>query len=328
MKILKSLGASAVLACIAATGPAVAAGANYTLVKTINLPGGKGGHGDWVAYDGATKMVWLSQSPDHNVVVIDTGTNTIARVLPGIASGNVVEFSPQYAFVSDADGNNVAVFDKRTLARVATLEGGGKTPDGMIYDAASNRLFVTYDDSNNIAVFEAAPPFAKHDSIALQPEKAKDGPDVPALVNGKILQPDDNLVDVIDTQTGKLVAVWKPAVKGDTKPIVFDVKSGHLFMGTTDKVMLVLDPATGAQIGKIPLRGSVDETTIDADARRAFVGDKAGVVEVIDLDTAKIVGTIPSERNAHTLTVDPTTHRVYNYRGDSNAVDVFQPNPG
>lgn len=49
----------------------------YTLLKTINLPGTVGGHGDIVAYDADTHSMWVAQSPDNNVVVIDTATNSV-----------------------------------------------------------------------------------------------------------------------------------------------------------------------------------------------------------------------------------------------------------
>ena len=305
--------------------PAVAAESGYKLLKTIDLPGDKGGHGDYVVFDPDTSTVWVAQSPDHQVVVIDAKTNTVKGVIPGIANGNLVTTTPKYAFLNDADSTTVTVVDKRTLKPVGTFVVQGKTPDGMVYDAKTGQMYVTADDTNDVTAVKATPPFAPVAHFGLQPDKPKDGPDVGTLAAGRIYQPVDNVVDVIDPAANKVVSVWKPDVKGDVKPMVYDSKTKHLFMGTTDKKMLIVDASDGRQIASIPLKGSVDQISIDPGQRRAFIGDKAGVVEVVDLDTNKIVDTIPSEKNMHTLAVDTKTHNVYVYRNQSNKVDVFSP---
>jgi DNA-binding beta-propeller fold protein YncE len=303
------------------------ADSNYKLFKTIDLPGAKGGHGDWVSFDAASDTIWLAQSPDHNVVVIDAKKKAVKGVIPGIANGNGIALTAKYAFLADGDGNTVTVVDKWNLKPVATLKPEGKTPDGIVFVTKTAMVYVTSDDGNDITVFKATPPFAEAAHIQLQPDHPKDGPDVPAYVasRNRVFQPDDAVVNVIDATTNKVETVWKPDVKGDAKPMVYDAKTGHLFMGTTDKKMLVLDADSGDLVATIPLKGSVDETAIDEAARRAYVGDKAGAIEVIDLDKNAVVDWLRSEKNVHTLAVDTKTHDIYVYRNQSNKVDVFHP---
>ena len=302
-----------------------AAESGYSLVKTISLPGNKAGPGDWVSFDPQTDTVWLSQSPDHNVVVIDASTKTVKGVVPGIKDGNGIAVTPQFAFVADAGSNNVVVVDNKSLKIVATLKPRGKTPDGVAYDWNADRVFVTCDDSNDMSVFSGKPPFAQVARIALEPNPDKDGPDVPTYVGAKdrLYQPVHNVIDVIDPATNAITIIWRPEVKGDIKPAVYDSRTNHLLMGTTDHKMLMLDADSGAVVAWIPLAGSVDETAIDETVRRAYAGDKAGNIEVIDLDTNRVVDILPSEKNVHTVAVNTTTHEVYVYRGESNRVDVF-----
>ena len=302
------------------------AGSNYKLIKTIDLPGSKGGHGDWVTYDSPSKTVWLAQSPDNNVVVIDTTSMTVKGTVSGVANGNGIAITPDYAFVADPDNNLLVVIDKNTLKTVASLKPQGKTPDGVVYDPDTDQVYVTCDDSNDTTVFSAKSPFAQVAHIQLQPNPDKDGPDVAVYVGAKkkIYQPVHNVIDVIDPATNTVTDVWKPDVKHDVKPLVYDSKTNHLFVGTTDKKMLVLDADTGALVASFALKGSVDETAIDEGARRAYVGDKAGSIEVVDLDANKVIDFLPSEKNVHTLAVDTDTHNVYVYRNASNKVDVFQ----
>lgn len=86
LSLAAALSAACILPAAAQTG--------YKLVKAIDLPGSKGGHGDWVTFDPRTNTVWLSQSPDHNVVVINTRANTVQGVIPGIENGNGIAVGP------------------------------------------------------------------------------------------------------------------------------------------------------------------------------------------------------------------------------------------
>lgn len=309
--------------------PAIAASSGYKLIKTIDLPGNQGGHGDWTTFDPATETVWLSQSPDHNVVVLDAHTMTVKHVIPGIKDGNGNAVTPAYAFLSDNGGDVTVVVDKKTFERVATLHPQGKGPNGTVFDPKTNTVLVT-TDSDDATVFSAQKPFAALGHFRLQPDPAKDGPDVGLYVPSldRVYQPVDNVVDVVDLNTRTVAQVLKPGIEGSAKPIVYDSKTDRFILGTTDMKMLVLDGKTGNVVSSIPVSGKVDETVIDEAARRAYVGDKAGKVEVIDLDQDKVVDTLPSEPNVHTLAVDTKTHRIFVYRNESNKVDVFEPMSG
>ena len=309
--------------------PAAAAPSDYKLVKTIDLPGSKGGHGDWTTFDPATGTVWLSQSPDHNVVVIDARSMSVAHVIAGIEDGNGIALTPDYAFLSDNGSNAVIVVDKKTFEKVATLKVEGKGPNGAVFVPEGVAVLIT-TDSDDATMLSAQKPFKALGSFKLKPNPAKNGPDVglyvPALK--RVYQPVDNVVDVIDPDARSVADVWKPGIEGSAKPLVYDAKTNHFLLGTTDKKMLVLDAGSGKVVASIPVAGVVDETVIDEAARRAFVGDKAGMIEVIDLDQDKVVATIPSEKNVHTLAVDTTSHRVFVYRNESNKVDVYEPAAG
>ena len=317
-----ALPIAALLCC---AGSAAWSQGEYKLVKTIDLPGDKGGHGDWATFDAQTRTVWLAQSPDHNVVVIDAATNAVKGIIPGIADGNGIALSPTLAFLSDNKNDVTVVTDKSTFKKVAELKPVGKGRNGPTYVPVTDTVYVS-TDSDDMTAFSAKPPFAQTAHFRLSPDPSKGGPDVALYVPSKdrVYQPNETAVDVIDPHTHAVVSVWRFDIKGSVKPIVYDEKTNRFILGTTDKKMLLLDGDSGKVLGAIPVKGAVDETVIDAGARRAFVGDKAGIIEVIDLDSAKVVDTLPSETNVHSLAVDPGSHSVYVYRNVSNKVDVFE----
>jgi DNA-binding beta-propeller fold protein YncE len=320
----------AVLVFVGAIGLTTASWANaqsqYRLVKTIDLPG-KGGHGDWVTFDSDTHTAWIVQSPDHNIVVIDADQLTVKGVIGGIEDGNGIAVSDKYAFVADATANKLIVVDKNSLKQVASVDTGGKKSDGVTIDTHTGYVYVANDDSNTETVFEGEAPFKRIGSIDLRPQPAKDGPDVNLYVPGldRIYQPVDNVVDVIDPNSRKVVDVWDFKLKKAAKPMVYDSQDKHLIIGSRDKKILLVEP-NGTLAASIPFDGGdIDEIAVDVASRRLFLGDKSGSAEVIDLDSKQVVDHLKTEKNSHTLAVDPKTHRVFVYLDSSNKVDVFEP---
>lgn len=305
--------------------PVIAHSASYKLVKTIDLPGSIGGHGDWTIYNPQTDMVWLSQSPDHAIVVIDTRSNTVVHAIPNVQNSNGIDFAGNYAFAADADSNNIVVVDQTSFNKVATLTPSGKEPDSVNFLAKENRIYVSTGDGQ-ATEFSVTQPFAAEQSFHLKPDPVKDGPDIAVYVSSKdeIFQPVDNVVDVIDAKTNRIVDVWNIGLKDSAKATAYDSKTDHLIVGSGEKKIVVLDASNGHVVTEVSVPGAVDATVVDVSARRAYVGDKSGVVDVIDLDTNKLVDSLPSEKGMHTLAVDTKTHAVYVYRNQSNKVDVFE----
>jgi DNA-binding beta-propeller fold protein YncE len=299
---------------------------HYKLVKTIDLPG-KGGHGDWVVFDPATDLIWLAQSPDHDVVVIDAKTHAVKAVIGGIEDANGIALSGQYAFIADQAANRLVVVDKQDFKQVASVDSGGKAPDGVAFDPRRDAVFVGNDDSNTETVFSGTPPFGRIADIALKPAHAKHGPDVNLYVDAtdRIYQPVDNVVDVIDPDTRTVADVWDFHLHKDAKPMVYDSEAKHLIIGSRDGKMLIVD-TSGKLLASIPFDGGkIDQTAIDVGARRAFLGDKSGSLEVIDLDTNQVIDHLPAEKDTHTLAVDTKNHQVFVYLGKSNVVRVYAP---
>lgn len=301
----------------------------YTLKTTIQLPGTQGGHGDTVEYDADTATMWVVQSPDNNVVVIDPQTNTVKATIPNIGNGNAVAFSAQYAFVSDVTNSTIDVIDKHTYKEVAVIPQANTTPDSVVYIPSTNQILVASDDNNTETFINASGSFAQTAVLTLQPNPSPDGPDLAVYVASKdlVYQPDGGVMDVINPHTHNIVATWNLLSTGDAKSPVYDPETNHLIVGTTKNELLVVDADSGNIIKTISVPGSVDEGSIDVNARLAYFGDKSGVADVVNLDTNQLVGGLPAEKNMHTLGVDPTTTDVYVYENYRNTVDVYAPDP-
>jgi YVTN family beta-propeller protein len=295
----------------------------------ISLPG-KGGHGDVVAYDPAEKAMYIAQSPDNNVIVVNTVTQQIEKVIPNMPSSNGIAVGPKYIYVANANSNSVAVIEKGTWNVVATVSSGGKTPDAIYYDGSDNKVFVANDDTNNMAVINATT-FKLETTFPLLPKNATSGPDLGVLVADKhqLYQADDNYIDVIDTRSDKLVKQLKtnlPSSKA-TKDMIYDPSTRTVWVGTTGNEVITLNVDT-EQMTSVATASGMDQIAWDPASKMLFTGSKNGTIEVIDMTTKKSIGAVPTESGFHTLDVDTDTHVVYAYYNDSNKIVLFQENMG
>ena len=313
-----------------AAPPAPAPGPTVTLTtqKTITLPG-VGGHGDVVVADPSAHAVYIAQSPDNNVVVIDTNTNTVKNVIPNVATANGIAFNDSYVFVAEAPTNAVAVIAKSSWKVVATVPSGGKTPDALYYDSKDSSVFVANDDSNNMEAFAATAPFAVQGTLALQPSPAKTGPDLGtySAAEDRIYQADDNDVVVIDAKTRtiqKVIAL--PLTNGAAAKDMYYEQAHHLlWIATSGPQVLAVDPDTGAVVATVKTASGADQVAVDSDRGLLFLGEgKAGAMGVIDLATRQAIGNPKTEPDFHTVDHLPGTDLVYAYLNTSNTIAVDQ----
>jgi YVTN family beta-propeller protein len=309
----------------ATTAKAPAPKVNVTTQQTIALPG-VGGHGDEVVVDPGAHAAYVAQSPDNNLVVINTTSNAVEAVVPQIASGNGIAFSDSYVFATEADSGAVAVIDKPTWKVIATVSSGGKTPDAIYYDPQENSVFVSNDDSNNMQQFAATAPFAIQGTLNLDPAQAKTGPDLGtyASADDTIYQSDDNRIDVIDAKTRTIKKVFTPlSADATTKDIYYDQAHHLLWVGTSDPKVLAIDPDTGNVVYTVKTASGMDQLSADSDDGLLFLGEsKAGVMGVVDLATHQNIADVKTESGFHTEGYLPSAHLVYTYLNQSNKIAI------
>jgi DNA-binding beta-propeller fold protein YncE len=298
---------------------------NITTQKTIALPG-VGGHGDEVVVDPGAHFAYVAQSPDNNLVVINTTANSVEAVVPQIASGNGIAFSDSYVFVAEADAGVVAVIAKPSWKVIATVPSGGKTPDAVYHDPHQNSIFVTNDDSNNMEQFSATAPFAIEGTLTLDPAHVKTGPDLGtyASADDKIYQSDDNHVDVIDAKTRTIQKVFTPlSADATAKDMYYDQAHHLLWVGTSDPKVLAIDPNSGKVVYTVKTASGMDQLAADTDDGLLFLGEsKAGVMGVVNLATHENIADVKTESGFHTEGYLPGAHLAYAYLNQSNKIQI------
>jgi LPXTG-motif cell wall-anchored protein len=310
---------------------AMAQSRSFTLVKTIALPG-TGGHGDWVDFDPSNGLVYVALH-QSGVAVVDPAAGKVVADVEPVAGPNGIAHDGQYVYAAAGDSNELVVISKSDWKIVNRVKTKGTTPDGVWVDAGHGTLLVASDDNNWIEVYNGGAYPKLITTWPLQPSSPKSGPDVGVLVPDKnaLYQPDDALVERLDLGSGKVLAsvdTGVPLTKlGGTKNMVYDPATNRLWVGTTAKKVLVLNPDDLKVVGSAPAHGGIDQMAFDPGLRLiyAFEGSANGF-DAYDADTLKPVAYVNTgSGNTHTGTVDPATHRVFAYEGDANLLAVYTP---
>ena len=114
---------------------ALAAATGYHILSDIQI-GGEGGW-DYLTVDSAARRLYVSHAT--HVVVVDLDTNKVVGDIPDTPGVHGIAIAPELnkGFVSNGRGNNVTIFDLKTLKATGTA-ATGENPDSIRYDAVSS----------------------------------------------------------------------------------------------------------------------------------------------------------------------------------------------
>ncbi len=237
--LVRTCLAAALLCGVLAVPALLAAQQPYKILDRWKL-GGEGGW-DYLAVDSPAHRLYLTHGV--KVDVVDTQTGKLAGNIAGFKGthGVVFDTTGKFGFISDGGGNAVAVFDRATLATVASIPAG-TNPDGMVFEPATQTVWAFNGRSKNVSVIDAA----SQKVVATIPLPGK--PEFP-VADGKgtifVNIEDKNEIVRLDAAAKKMTAEWP--IKGCESPsgLAFDIAGARLFPVCDGKKMGVVDANTG-----------------------------------------------------------------------------------
>jgi YVTN family beta-propeller protein len=311
MPTLRTLGifsrtlsaAALMLVLLAASRPA---GAQYRVLDRWKLD--DAGGWDYLLVDSPVHRLYITRG-DH-VDAVDTTTGKLTGTISGLHGTHGVALNPdgKLGYISDGGGNAVVVFDRASLATVATIPAG-TNPDCIIWEPATKTVWAFNGRSHDITVIDPT----EKKVIATIPVPGKPEFAV-ADGTGTVFNniEDKNEVIRIDARARKVTAEW-PAGCDSPSGLAFDIEGHRLFPVCDGKKMSVIDSNSGKVLAN-PAIGDGPDAAGWSDAHKfAFASCGEGVLSVIDASSAdyKTAQTLPTQRSARTMTYDPTTDRVY-----------------
>ncbi len=116
--------------------------------------GGDGGW-DYLLADPAAHRLYLTRGA--RVEVLDTTTGKSIGTIANLhgTHGVALDTAGKFGYISDGGGNAVVVFDRATLATVATIPAG-QNPDGIVFEPATQTVWAFNGRSKDVTVISAA----------------------------------------------------------------------------------------------------------------------------------------------------------------------------
>jgi YVTN family beta-propeller protein len=270
-----------------------------------------GGEGGWdiLTVDAAARRLYLSHAT--KVVVIDLEKNAVVGEIadtPGV-HGFVAVPELQRGFSSNGKEAKASVIDLKTLATISKVDTG-EGPDALAYEPKRGEMYIFNHRGNSATVIDAktakvvstiplggSPEFAAADSAA-----------------GRIYcnLEDKSEVAVIDEAKHEVTARWPLAPGEEPTGIALDAVHHRLFVTCHNKMMAMLDTATGKVLGTVPIGAGVDGCAFDDASQLVFASCGEGTATIAKEDgKLSVIQTLKTERGARTIALDPKTHRIY-----------------
>jgi len=290
---------------------AVAGGAQqvggYHIVKTFHIA--SGGGWDYIAVGPGNNRLYVSHATQVNV--LDEKTGDSLGVIANTTGVHGIAFVPQLGkgYTSNGRLNNISVFDVITNEVKGQL-ATGQNPDAIIYDAFSKKLIICNGRSNDLTVID---PVSEKTIATIEvggkPETAvSDGAGM-LYVNIE----DKNEIVAINTKTYKVEHHWSIAPAEGPTGLAIDLSAKRLFAGC-DKLLVVLDIASGKVIDKIPIGDGCDGVAFDSSTKNIFASCGEGTLAIIHAEAGgkyKLAGSLPTKKSARTITINPLIHTIY-----------------
>jgi YVTN family beta-propeller protein len=304
--LARSFAAAALLCGLLTAVRPVAAQQPYHVIDRWKL-GGEG-FWDYLIVDSPAHRLYLTRG--SHVDVVDTQTGKLAGSIANLhgTHGVALDNAGKFGYISDGGGNAVVVFDRATLATLATIPAG-TNPDGIVFEPATQTVWAFNGRSKDATVIDAA----SRKVVATIPLPGK--PEFPA-VDGKgivfVNIEDKSLIVRLDAPTNKLTDSW-PAGCESPSGLAFDVAGARLFPVCDGKKMAVVDSNSGKILATPAIGDGPDAAGWDAAHKLAFASSGDGVLSVVDASSAdyKTIESLPTQKGARTMAYDSATDRVY-----------------
>lgn len=273
-----------------------------------------GGPGRWdlLAVDPVSHRVFLSRS-DH-VDIVDAATGKRIGSVDGTDGVHGIALAPtlRRGFATNGKSNTVTEFDLDRLERVRDIPVSGKSPDAVLFEPRSNRVFAFNARSNNVSVID---PKAGAETAVIafegNPELAVDDTRGHVYVN---IEDKAQLVE-IDARSLKVISTW--ALEGCESPtgLAIDSKNSRLFSTCQNGRMVVTDAKSGKPVAQVAIGEGPDGAAFDPATHEAFSANgKSGTLTVVHEDDAnhfRVVQSLTTQQGARTVAMDPVAHRLY-----------------
>lgn len=305
----------------------------YKVIRTARV-GGEGGT-DYIFADVSGRRLYIPRGGTRAIAATDSTparTGTLGRItvfdletlaplaeIPG-TGGNGVAVDPKsgHGFSSSKP---VSMFDTRTLTLIKSIDVGAAQPDGILFDAFNQRVYIFSHPTKDAIVIDA-----KDGSVIGTIDLG--GVPEQTVADGKgtlyvVMQDPMGSVTVVDAASMKATAHYPLGDHGGCNGLAFDAVNKILFAacaragGATPRpepTMVILGATDGHILANLPLAGGSDGAAFNPATMEAFSSHGNGTLTVVketSPTTFSVEENLATMNGARTLTLDTQTNRLF-----------------
>ena len=302
-----ALGLLALAALSLPVLPLTAAADEPYKVITSAKVGGDGGF-DYVVADSDGRKLYIPRG--DRVTVFDLDTLKPAGVITPTngVHGAAIDSASHHGFCSSRP---VVMWDTQTLATIKTIDVQGG-PDGILFDPATERVFVFSHRAPNATVIDAKDgSLVGTIDLGGAPEQAQSDGQGHLYVDIE----DQDTIAVVDAASLKVTAHYDLGGKGGGPAgLALDAKNHILFACCRNPAtVVILDANTGKIITSLPIGNGCDGAVFNPGTMEAFASQGDGTLTVIketSPESFAVEQTVTTKAGAKTSTLDSATDHI------------------
>src|SRR5438093_5138398 len=286
---------------------AFAAPTGWKNLKEIKI--GCDGGWDYLTMDSAARRLYVSHAT--HVVVVDPDAGKVVGDIPDTPGVHGIALVPglNRGFVSNGRGNNVTIFDMKTLKMISQV-ATGQNPDSIRFEPKSGRVFTFNGRSNDSTAIDAKTGMvAGTIPLGGKPEFSV------ADDKGHVYVNIEDTSEIVEIDAAKAAATKRYSLKPCDGPsgLAIDIKKRRLFSVCGNKLMAVSDPDAGKVVATPAIGTGPDGAAFDPSTGYAFSSNGDGTLTIVKETGGKwnVVENVATQRGGRTITLDEKTHNVY-----------------
>ncbi|WEK18635.1 MAG: YncE family protein [Candidatus Pedobacter colombiensis] len=271
---------------------------------------GSDGGWDYLLADPASNNLYVAHGTQVNILNKKTGDSVGVILNTPRVHGIALVPVLNKGYTSNGKSGECTVFN--TLTHVITGRVKvGENPDAIIYDDFSKKVIVFNGRSLDASVIDP-----KTDKVIAT--VALGGKPEAGVSDGKgniyVNIETKNQVVRFDATTFKVTGTFN--LEGGEEPtgLAIDRTTSRLFVGCSNKTMLILDAGTGKKIAALPIGEESDGIAFDPALKLAYSSNGDGTLTIVKESNANkftVLENIKTVSGARTITLDPVSHHIF-----------------
>ncbi len=266
---------------------------------------------DFVAVDNKRLRLYVTRGDRVDVVNLDT--NKVMAAISETHGVGGVTFAQDLnlGFTSNRQNHTVTVFNLESLRRIADIQVTGG--DNILYEPAVHKVYVFDRNSSTIDVIDAKTLKVIH-SIQSSGKPSQTVTDNYGHIYVNIQ--DHAGIDVIDATTDKLESTWRLAGCEQPSGLAFDVDHSRLISACHNRVAVVTNALTGANVAQFSIGDDADTVLYDSESRNVFVASGGGsgtltIAHQLSSDRYRVTQSLTTLSGAKTMTMNKQSKEIF-----------------